>query len=87
MGKRRIIRAKYDDGTIETCYESLRLAIIEQAVKDYKKALEVEMKCEDLNARRVIKELETFFKSEWFAQLSNLDGRLLIKNVREIILN
>ena len=87
MGKRRVIRAKYDDGTIETCYESLRLAIIEQAVKDYKKALEAEMKCEDLNARRVIKELENFFRSEWFEQISNLDGKLLIKNIRKIILN
>ena len=87
MGKRVKYRNRYDDGTIETCYESLCLAIIEQAVRDYKKALEAEMKCEDLNARRVIKELETFFKSEWFAQLSNLDGRLLIKNVRKIILN
>jgi len=80
-------RYKYDDSDIDTCYESLCLAIIEQAVKDYKIALEVEMKCEDLNARRVIKELETFFKSEWFEQISNLDGRLLIKNVRKIILN
>ena len=45
------------------------------------------MKCGDLNARRVIRELETFFMSDWFAELSSLDGRLLIKNVREIILN
>ena len=87
MKKRGKFRNKYDDGTIETCYESLCLAIIETAVRDYKKALEAEMKCEDLNARRVIRELEKFFKSEWFSQLSRLDGRLLIKNVRKIILN
>ena len=87
MRKRVKFRNKYDDGTIETCYESLCLAIVEQSVRDYKKALEAEMKCEDLNARRVIRELETFFKSDWFKQLSNLDGRLLIKNVRKIILN
>ena len=85
--RNRKIRDKYADGDIDTCYESLCLAIIEQAVRDYKKALEAEMKCEDLNARRVIKELETFFKSEWFEQLSNLDGRLMIKNIRKIILN
>ncbi len=87
MRKRGKFRNKYDDGTIETCYESLCLAIIETAVRDYKKALEAEMKCEDLNARRATRELETFFKSDWFKQLSNLDGRLLIKNVRKIILN
>ena len=84
MGKRVKVRNKYDDGTIETCYESLCLAIIETAVRDYKKALEAEMKCEDLNARRVIKELETFFKSDWLAQLSNLDGRLLIKTCEKL---
>ena len=81
------VRDKYADGTIKTCYESLCLAIVEQSVRDYKKALEAEMKCEDLNARRVIRELETFFKSDWFEHLSSLDGRLLIKNVRKIILN
>ena len=80
-------RNKYDDSTIDACYESLCLAIVEQAVRDYKKALKAEMKCGDLNARRVIRELETFFMSDWFAELSCLDGRLLIKNVREIILN
>ena len=83
--RNRKIRDKYADGDIDTCYKSLCLAIIEQAVRDYIKALKAEMKCGDLNARRVIKELETFFKSEWFAQLSNLDGRLLIKNVRNIL--
>ena len=87
MGKRVTFRNKYDDGTIETCYESLCSAIVETAVRDYKKALEAEMKCEDLNTRRAIRELETFFKSDWFAQLSNLDGRLLIKNVRKIMLS
>ena len=86
-GLNRKIRDKYADGDIDTCYESLCLAIVEQAVRDYTKALKAEMKCGDLNARRVIKELETFFMSDWFAQISNLDGRLLIKNAREIILN
>ena len=81
------VRDKYADGDIDTCYESLCLAIVEMSVRDYRKALEAEMKCEDLNARRAIRELETFFKSDWFEQLSRLDGRLLIKNVRKIILN
>ena len=85
MRKRVKLRNKHDDGTIETCYESLCLAIVEQSVRDYKKALEAEMKCEDLNARRLIRELETFFKSDWFEHLSSLDGRLLIKNVRKIM--
>ena len=85
--RNRKIRDKYADGDIDTCYNSLCLAIVEQAVKDYKKALKAEMKCGDQNARRAIRELETFFKSDWFAEISSLDGRLLIKNVRKIILN
>ena len=80
-------RYKYDDSDIDTCYESLCLAIIEQAVKDYKIALEAEKRCEDLNIKREVRKLENFFKSEWFEQLSNLDGRLMIKNIRKIILN
>ena len=80
----RKIRDKYADGDIDTCYKSLCLAIIEQAVRDYKKALEVERKYENRDSRRLIRELETFFKSDWFAQLSNLDGKLLIKNVRKL---
>ena len=83
--RNRKIRDKYADGDIDTCYNSLCLAIIEQAVRDYIKALKAETKCGDLNARRVIRELETFFKSEWFEQISSLDGRLLIKNVRNIL--
>lgn len=85
--RNRKIRDKYADGDIDTCYNSLCLAIIEQAVRDYIKALKAEMKCEDLNARRVTRELETFFVSDWFAEISKFDGRSLIKNVRKIILN
>ena len=87
MRERVKYRNKYDDGTIETCYKSLCLAIIEQAVKDYKKMLEAEKRCEDLNIKREVRKLENFFRSEWFEQISNLDGRLLIKNIRKIILN
>ena len=85
--RNRKIRDKYADGDIDTCYKSLCLAIIEQAVRDYKKALLTDKRCDDLLAKRKIRELENFFRGEWFEQLSNLDGRLLIKNVREIILN
>jgi len=87
MRERVKYRNKYDDGTIETCYKSLCLAIIEQAVKDYKKMLEAEKRCEDLNIKREVRKLENFFRSEWFEQISNLDGKLLIKNIRKIILN
>ena len=79
------VRDKYADGDIDTCCESLCLAIVEQSVRDYKKALEVERKYENRDSRRVIRELEVFFKSDWFEQLSRLDGRLLIKNVRKIM--
>lgn len=45
------------------CYESLGLAVIIQAVDDYKKALRGHDKWE-------IKSLERFFHSDWFVLLS-----------------
>ena len=79
-------RYKYDDSDIDTCYESLRLAIIEQAVRDYKKALLADKRCDDLLARRKIRELENFFRGEWFEQLSNLDGKMLVRKTRKMVL-
>lgn len=79
-------RDKYDDSNIDTCYESLRLAIIEQAVRDYKKALLADKRCDDLLAKRKIRELENFFRGEWFEQLSNLDGKMLVRKTRKMVL-
>ena len=80
-------------------YQILASAVIIQAVKDYRKALRfVKHHPPDLDidlqqhARRdqVIKNenerdaIAHFFRSGWFAMLSNLDGELLLKKVCEM---
>jgi len=67
-------------------YYNLANAVIEQAVKDYWKAL----KCynrnpmKDKNANEVA-ELECFFTSEWFEQLNDLNGKSIMEKVREMV--
>ena len=53
------------------CYAELAAAIIEQALKDFKKY--------DKYRAEVIR----FIKSDWFKSLSNLDSKRLIKMLKE----
>jgi len=80
-------------------YQRLASALIIQAVKDYRKALrflkhhppELDQNPQQ-HARRdqAIKNeheraaLERFFRSEWFAMLTALDGELLLKKLCEM---
>lgn len=60
-------------------YINLANAIIEQAAKDYIKALKVvEKKPKDVDANITKSEVESFFKSDWFQMLTNLDGKKFI---------
>ena len=52
-------------------YEKLAVAIIKQAVIDYRKG--------DEETR---KSIERFFRSEWFYTLTDVDGEMLIKRLR-----
>lgn len=53
-------------------YEQLAQAIITQAISDYKHSKNAEMK----------QSIESFFRSEWFMVLTNIDGERLIKKLR-----
>ncbi len=57
-------------------YGALALAIIEQACIDYIKAFKTE---DSINLSR----LEHFFRSQWFAFLTELDGEYLMKLLKE----
>ena len=62
--------------------ENLTNAIVLQAVKDYRRAL----KGFSLNGKSstdVIADCERFFRSEWYSQLTNVDGEYLITNIRK----
>lgn len=56
-------------------YKELANAIILQAVKDYRKALK-----HDERGRK--REIERFFKSEYFTVLTNISGEMLIRKLR-----
>ena len=53
------------------CYAELASAIIEQALKDFKKD------------EKYRSEVIRFIKSDWFKSLSNLDSKRLIKMLKE----
>ena len=65
-------------------WENLANAIIVQAVKDYREArkkLKKRPKNED--AKLMVSDCEAFFRSEWFKALTNVDGEMLLKKLRE----
>lgn len=63
-------------------FENLANAIILQVVKDYRKALSG-CKVEKRDSKSVIAECERFFRSEWFRELTDVDGEYLITNIRK----
>lgn len=65
-------------------YESLANAIIVQAVKDYREALQrLDRHPEKNDYKAEVKSLERFFCSSWCQILTDLDGNLLMRKVRE----
>lgn len=62
--------------------EDLSNAIILQAVKDYRSAL-AGGSVNGRDSKSVIEECERFFQSEWFNSLTNVDGMIIISNIRK----
>jgi len=61
-------------------YEKLAVAIIEQALRDYRHARKnILQKYDVINSRNRICEIQKFLKSRWFRFLSELDGEKLIE--------
>jgi len=54
-------------------YEDLASAIILRAVKDYRRSY---------NSRE-LEDIERFFRSDWLGVLTNIDGKMLIRRLRE----
>lgn len=68
---------------IQTCWENLANAIIEQAVNDYRKAL-AGRNPNHPNTPSV-RALERFFRSDWFKVLTSVDGTYIMNKVRDEI--
>lgn len=68
-------------------YEALANAIIVQAAKDYRKALR-QLKKNPQNSAAMTDAMscERFFRSGWYGALTLVDGELLIKKLREEVL-
>ena len=65
-------------------YENLANAIILQAVKDYRLARKKrKYHPKNKDAKLMIEDCESFFRSDWFAVLTSLDGEMLLKKLKE----
>ena len=64
-------------------WEKLAQAIILQAVEDYRKCRRlVRRKPGQVDAQKMIREVEYFFRSDWYKQLSDTDGNQIIELLR-----
>ena len=65
-------------------YQELANAIVIMAAKDYRHALRIQRRNPDSPAARIkIDEIERFFRSDWYRLLTDVDGEMLIKKLRE----
>lgn len=73
-----------DIKAIHNPYEELANAIILQAVNDYRKAI-TELKTHPFNhtARGTRVSVLNFFRSEWYRQLTAIDGERLISRLNK----
>ena len=69
-----------------TPYQVLANAIVELAVKDYKKALKQHFRFpENQEYKDEVTALEKFFRSGWCGMLTNLDTEVLMTSVRHMV--
>ena len=68
----------------EDPYERLANAIIPQAVSDYRMALKkIKAHLKNRQAIDEALEIERFFRSGWYQQLTSVDGEYLIKRLQD----
>lgn len=65
-------------------YENIATAIILQAVKDYRMAgKKLKRNPKNKDAKLMVEDCERFFCSDWFGQLTSVNGRMLLKKLQE----
>lgn len=68
--------------------ENLVIAIVRQALIDYRDALKALKKNpNNIDESRIKNECEIFFNSEYFTLLTNVDGSYLLKNIERMCKN
>lgn len=69
-----------------TPYQALANAIVELAVKDYKKALKQHQHFpNNKEYADEVASLERFFRSGWYGMLTDLDGEYLMTSIRRMV--
>ena len=66
----------------KTAYRNLANAIILQAVADYRNALKG-ISYNNYPPEAIIKEVEIFFRSRWYRELTNIDAEYLIERLQK----
>lgn len=67
-------------------YQALANAIVELAVKDYKKALKYHFHHPHRKEYAdEVATLERFFRSGWYGMLTDLDGEVLMVGIRRMV--
>ena len=65
-------------------YENLANAIILRAVKDYRAAgMKLKRNPKNKDAKLMVEDCERFLCSDWFGQLTFVDGKMLLKKLQE----
>ena len=64
-------------------YADLVQAVVIQAVEDYRLARKVlRHRPDSTRARRMLRDVECFFRSAWFLTLTGLDGREILNRLK-----
>ena len=66
-------------------WQKLANAIVEQAVEDYRK-VQARIKANPMiadHAEAELRQLERFFRSQWFEALTDIDGRLILSRLKK----
>lgn len=65
-------------------YESLANAIVLQAVKDWRSAVRTLKKRPRYDpAKQMKEECERFFRSDWFEELTSVDGSVILRKLKQ----
>ena len=65
-------------------YENLANAIVLQAVKDWRSAVKTLKKRPRYDpAKQMKEECERFFRSDWFEQLTGVDGSVILRKLKQ----
>lgn len=72
-----------EDMQILQCYKNLACEIVRQAIKDYKILFVKKLKSKKRNieTESVLKGIRSFFHSEWFSLLSDVDPDKLVNSI------